>query len=420
MSHLRIHCFQHVPFEGLGRIGNWIAQHGHSLAYTHFYETTAAIPPPDTYDWLIIMGGPMSIHDETGHPWLVAEKRAIRAAIDARKIVLGVCLGAQLIASVLGAKVTKNPEKEIGWLDISFEKISGGNLLEMYSGEATTKVFQWHGDTFEIPAGARKLASSSGCANQAFLYNERVLGLQFHFEVSAQGIRDMASPGTDELAIGGKYVQTEREVFDEVRYFQAANIRMFAILDKLAARAADFQLSEPLQRIYQKTIAFAAQRHGTQKLIGNDTPYIVHLANVAMEILFAARHTPDFNMRLALQLALLHDVLEDTSTTESELLPLFGAEVTAGVKALTKNTTLPKTDRMTDSLRRILGQPKEVWSVKMADRITNLQPPPPQWSAEKVAEYKAEAIVIYDTLNAGNTYLAVRLKTVIENYPNAK
>ena len=171
-----------------------------------------------------------------------------------------------------------------------------------------------------------------------------------------------------------------------------------------------------IQTIYQKTILFAAERHGEQKIPGSNIPYVVHVSNICMEIIFAAAQTENFRLELALQTALLHDVLEDTATTETELETIFGAEVTAGVKALSKDETLPKTEQLPDSLQRILLQPKEIWAVKLADRITNLQPPPNHWKAEKIARYKQEAILIYKTLKDGNSYLAKRLQQEIENY----
>jgi guanosine-3',5'-bis(diphosphate) 3'-pyrophosphohydrolase len=171
-----------------------------------------------------------------------------------------------------------------------------------------------------------------------------------------------------------------------------------------------------IQSIYQETILFAAERHGEQKIPGSEIPYIVHVSNVCMEILFAATQTEDFNLPLAMQAALLHDVLEDTQTTEAELEDRFGKAVTDGVKALTKNESLPKDQRISDSLHRIKLQPKEIRAVKLADRITNLQPPPAYWSREKILNYKKDAILIYDMLKESNPYLADRLKSEIERY----
>jgi len=176
---------------------------------------------------------------------------------------------------------------------------------------------------------------------------------------------------------------------------------------------------ENIQSIYQKTILFAAEKHSriNQLVPGTDLPYMVHLSNVAMEILIAASNTDDFNLKLAIQLALLHDVLEDTGTTENELEEKFGTIILVYVKALTKNKKeLPKEERMIDSLNRIKKLPKEVWAVKLADRITNLQPPPKHWNNEKIQNYKNEAVLICETLKGSNQYLENRLMIKIKEY----
>jgi guanosine-3',5'-bis(diphosphate) 3'-pyrophosphohydrolase len=173
-----------------------------------------------------------------------------------------------------------------------------------------------------------------------------------------------------------------------------------------------------IQAIYQEAILFAAGRHAqdNQTLPDSDIPYVVHLSNVCMEILIAGQHTDDFNWSLAVQSALLHDVLEDTDTTESEIEVRFGATVTQSVIALTKNEALPKAGRLPDSLRRIKECPNETWAVKLADRITNLQKPPRSWSSGKIAQYRKEAELILEELKDGNRYLAERLVKEIKTY----
>ncbi|MDR3188135.1 MAG: HD domain-containing protein [Prevotellaceae bacterium] len=175
-------------------------------------------------------------------------------------------------------------------------------------------------------------------------------------------------------------------------------------------------MTDSIHTLYQRAISFAAERHGEQKIPDSAIPYVVHLSNVCMEILFAAQATDSFDLPLAVQVALLHDVLEDTQTQEDELTERFGRQVASGVKALTKNDALPKEERMSDSLRRIKQTPKEVWAVKLADRITNLQPPPARWTQAKIAQYRAEAQIIYNELKDGNAYLAERLKSKIKKY----
>ncbi|OXB23656.1 guanosine polyphosphate pyrophosphohydrolase [Flavobacterium tructae] len=173
-----------------------------------------------------------------------------------------------------------------------------------------------------------------------------------------------------------------------------------------------------LQTIYQRTLKFAAKRHADQNQVipGTNLPYVVHLSNVTMEILFASQNTTSFNTAFAIQIALLHDILEDTATTFEELVAEFDEEIAQAVLALTKNSKIPKEERMTDSLVRIKALSKEVWAVKLADRITNLQVPPEDWSLEKIKEYHNQALQILNTLKGSNAYLEKRLLERIQNY----
>jgi len=172
------------------------------------------------------------------------------------------------------------------------------------------------------------------------------------------------------------------------------------------------------QDLYQRTIKFAALKHSeTNQIIpGTNIPYVVHLSNVAMELMIANSKINNFNLDYALQLALLHDVLEDTTTNYQEIVQEFGIEVAMGVKALTKNNSLPKEERMIDSILRIKKLSKEVGIVKLADRITNLQSPPDFWNKSKRTNYRDEAIFILKELNAINQYLENRLSLKIQEY----
>lgn len=172
------------------------------------------------------------------------------------------------------------------------------------------------------------------------------------------------------------------------------------------------------QTLYQTALKFAAAKHTEkeQKIPGTDLPYVVHLSNVAMEVIVASYNSVNFNLSFALQVALLHDTVEDTSTTFEELENQFGAEVANAVSALTKNNALPKEQQMQDSLMRIKKLPPEVWAVKLADRITNLQKPPLDWNIAKKMKYKQEARTILNELKDGNEYLAARLAAKIEEY----
>jgi guanosine-3',5'-bis(diphosphate) 3'-pyrophosphohydrolase len=173
-----------------------------------------------------------------------------------------------------------------------------------------------------------------------------------------------------------------------------------------------------LQSKYQKAIKFAAKKHAdkNQLIPGTNLPYVVHLSNVAMEVLIAAEKTEKFDSQFAVQIALLHDILEDTETDFDEISNEFGKDIAQAVLALTKNSKIPKENRMGDSLNRIKEMKKEVWAVKLADRITNLQPPPEHWSFEKITEYHKKAVLIYNTLKGGNDYLENRLHKKISDY----
>jgi (p)ppGpp synthase/HD superfamily hydrolase len=173
------------------------------------------------------------------------------------------------------------------------------------------------------------------------------------------------------------------------------------------------------QEGYIKACRFAAQAHRGQTVPGTDLPYLMHLNFVSMEIIAALRIDGidhGYDEDLAVQCALLHDVIEDTETTYEQVSEEFGAPVAEGVLALSKNPNLSKSLQMQDSLQRIMRQPREVQMVKLADRISNLQPPPAYWTKEKIAAYRKEAIEIYDALKDANEYLASRLSQKIEEF----
>jgi GMP synthase-like glutamine amidotransferase len=234
MKKLRIHYFQHVSHEGLGSIEEWIKSSGHTLTATKFYETES-LPDLTEIDWLIIMGGPMNVGDEAEFPWLVSEKKFIRNAIDAGKIVIGICLGSQLVSSSLGARVYKNREKEIGWFDIELTPAALSGKLFCDMGKSF-KVFHWHGDTFDLPDGAVHLASSEACKNQAYSYKDNVLALQFHLEPTWNSLADMIESGRMDFT-PGKYVQSEAEIKSNKSLLESNRKIMDELLSKLAGLA---------------------------------------------------------------------------------------------------------------------------------------------------------------------------------------
>jgi (p)ppGpp synthase/HD superfamily hydrolase len=170
---------------------------------------------------------------------------------------------------------------------------------------------------------------------------------------------------------------------------------------------------------YIRACRFAAHAHQGQCLPGSDLPYLVHVQLVSMEVMAVLGADPDLRGDLAVQVALLHDVIEDTTVTREEVEREFGAAVAAGVAALSKDPSLPKDARMGDSLDRIRRQPREVWVVKLADRITNLQKPPDHWTDAKVAAYRDEARQIHEALGEASPELAGRLLGKIAAYPGA-
>jgi GMP synthase-like glutamine amidotransferase len=231
MKHLRIHYFQHVPFEGLGNIEKWASVNGHELSSTKFY-LDPALPAPDSFDWLVIMGGPMSVNDEQKHSWLIAEKQFIKQAIAAGKTVIGICLGSQLLAEALGARVYPNDQKEIGWFPIEFTPEASSQPLFSNLQNPVT-VFHWHGDTFDLSPHAIHLARSEASKNQAFLYQKRVLGLQFHLEMSEATLKTMIETGRSELS-EGKYVQSEAIILSQKEFMVNNKKLLFIILDRMA------------------------------------------------------------------------------------------------------------------------------------------------------------------------------------------
>lgn len=169
---MKIHYLQHVAFEGLGSIENWAKLQGHTLSATQLYQDES-LPSLENIDFLLVMGGLMNIYEEDKYPWLINEKKFIEQAIKHDKIVLGSCLGSQLIADVLGAKVFPNLEPEIGWFPIEVTAAAqNSNIFNVLPKQLT--VFHWHGDTFELPQGATRIAKSDGCHNQAFIYGKKL------------------------------------------------------------------------------------------------------------------------------------------------------------------------------------------------------------------------------------------------------
>lgn len=203
---LRAHWFQHVPFEGLGHIEPWLHRAGFEISCTRFFESPR-LPDPAAVDFLVVMGGPMSVNDEDVYPWLADEKQFIRRILAAGKPLLGICLGAQLIASAFGARVAPNREKEIGWFPI--EGLPPRNNSG-FRFPTSAEVFHWHGETFDLPPGASHLARSRACDNQAFQIGSAI-GLQFHLETTPESARALVENARGDL-VPGPFVQSEADL----------------------------------------------------------------------------------------------------------------------------------------------------------------------------------------------------------------
>jgi GMP synthase-like glutamine amidotransferase len=225
---MKVHVLQHVAFEGIGSMEPWLTERGADIRYTRFFENDP-LPDLGAVDLLIVMGGPMSVNDEADFPWLKLEKQIIREAVERDIRVLGVCLGAQLIANALRSRVYPNTVKEIGWFPI--QGVHEGEGAFRFPSECT--VLHWHEETFDLPRGAVRLARSVGCDNQAFQWNRHVIGLQFHLEMTADGARSIVENCRNEL-VTGSYIQSAREILETpATRYRAINQLMSDVLEYL-------------------------------------------------------------------------------------------------------------------------------------------------------------------------------------------
>ena len=228
---LRIHYLQHVPFEGPGFIESWALVRGHRLTATRLYAGHR-LPATEEFDWLFILGGPMNVYEESRYPWLAREKRFIGEALREGKVLIGICLGAQLLACVLGAKVTRNPCVEIGWYPVQKASQASQSSLSGFLPDSFP-AFHWHGDTFEIPRGAVHLARSEACENQAFAFDERVIAFQFHLESTRESVENLIHSCPEDLA-EGPFIQSPLHMLADLGRFRAINDLMADIFDGLA------------------------------------------------------------------------------------------------------------------------------------------------------------------------------------------
>lgn len=244
---MRVHYLQHVSFEGIGAIEEWTRSRGHAVSGTQMFRLPEAgsggTPQPDDLDLLVVMGGPMNIYQESRYPWLSAEKELIASVIAANKLVLGICLGAQMAANVLGGTVTKGAHREIGWYPVDLTQAA--RAVPVFAEfPARFSALHWHGDTFSIPPGAVRVASSEACANQAFAYNGgRVVGLQFHLEETRDSLALLVEHARAEIRADGepaaeRWISSEAEMLSPEAPFAPCRDLLFSLLDSMVAIGA--------------------------------------------------------------------------------------------------------------------------------------------------------------------------------------
>ena len=234
---MRILCLQHDPLDGPGALLEWAAERGHAVAFCRISEGES-LPPIESVDLLVSLGGPMGAYEEQKHLWLAGEKEYLRKAVAAGKKILGLCLGCQLLADALGGTAFRHTCKEFGWQPI--ESTPAGWEWFQPDGNGLFQAFQWHGDTYTLPPGAVQLARNAAAEQQAFLLEDqgsggaRVLGLQFHLEWTEQMAREaLSEPGV--APPPSPFVQTPEEILSDLSLFASARLRFFALLDRLTA-----------------------------------------------------------------------------------------------------------------------------------------------------------------------------------------
>jgi len=226
---MKIHYLQHVAFEGPAAIAEWAVARGHEITGTRLFES-AEPPRPGSFDALVVMGGPMSANDEAKLPWMAGEKRLIAEALAGQTPVLGVCLGAQLIADVAGARVHAAATPEIGWFPVRLTEAAESHpLFRDLPSELVP--LHWHGETFDLPAGSVRLAGSPACPNQAFAIGSSVLGLQFHLEASAESLAALVENCRHEI-VPGPCVQGEAEIMAGVTAAAELHAILYRVLDR--------------------------------------------------------------------------------------------------------------------------------------------------------------------------------------------
>jgi len=227
---MNILFLQHDPLDGPGALIEWAESRGHAVSFCLVCEGHP-LPPIDSFDLLVSLGGPMGAYEKEKYPWLAAEKEYLRKVVAAGKKILGLCLVCQLLADALGGKAFRHSCKEFGWQPI--EPLAEGTAW--FGTNSPFLAFQWHGDTYSLPPGAIQLARNEAAEQQAFLLKgpagNQVLGLQFHLEWTEQMAREaLAEPGV--APPRSLFVQMPEEILSDLSLFESAKERFFALMDK--------------------------------------------------------------------------------------------------------------------------------------------------------------------------------------------
>ena len=229
-DNMHIHYFQHDHFEDLGYIGDWAASHNFTTSVTRF-DLNPELPSSDDFDWLVIMGGKMGVNDSAEFPWIEPEIEFIKKAIQTGKIVIGICLGSQLVAKALGAEVYKNKEQEIGFMPVYFNHYALNDAVFRHFPQKLN-VMHMHFDVFDLPPGATNMANSEVTPYQAFRYGKNVFALQFHFEISESNAEGFIREITPEI-LPGRHVQTPDEMLSQILCCRTNNQIFNNILDSI-------------------------------------------------------------------------------------------------------------------------------------------------------------------------------------------
>lgn len=228
---MNIYCLQHVGFEGPARLADWAHSAGHRLILLRA-DLLTDWPEPAPNEGIIVLGGPMSVHDSATLPWLAAEKAWLKSALARGNRCVGLCLGAQLLAELLGGQVTRNPEPEIGWFALHLTE--QGRALPGLSGlAAQVPVLHWHGETFSLPPDAQLLASSQACVHQAFLWREQVLGFQCHPEANLDWANALVQACAQELDLSRAYIQSAEQILADTARFELWSVALAELLSAL-------------------------------------------------------------------------------------------------------------------------------------------------------------------------------------------